>query len=473
MALSFLCGCDYYRTLRVCRRWTALLLRPSSWPMRLPCTFHQVAMASTIAPLLKADDSIAESACNALVALNEQGVDVLLAQNGLKQLTKLMLRDSPSLQLAAINAVFRCGWVRDGAHSSKLVDCGAFARMLQLCSSPDVHVRGRAMVVVGNVLYGAPEQIDVAFKANILPLVLDEIAAGVLQEAFEDPASLLASVAYRANTVQGTVMLQAGALPLLRRYVLNYASDSLRKPPLLRDPLEGKYVMELLKALSNLVAAAATLSEAEQVHGSALSLDSAPHASHAKSVALPTPLLEDERPQVAALLDHWSALVREEAARYLREHKGSNPAAQRGGRANGGADEWGRCRLLQTSMFLPSLGFSCCSRRCSIPPRRDVVRLHSSLFVATVARCPCPLCVESSAFVPPLLAFCCSPVLALCSSRQLPLGVVSVAFARRCREDSGQGRKECGRQPCPPCASSKSTQAKASRRLLLLLTSAS
>jgi hypothetical protein len=320
MAFSFLCGCDYYRTLRVCRRWTALLLRPSSWPMRLPCTFHQVALASTIAPLLKADDSIAESACNALVALNEQGVDVLLAQNGLKQLTKLMLRDSPSLQLAAINAVFRCGWVRDGAHSTKLVDCGAFARMLQLCSSPDVHVRGRAMVVVGNVLYGAPEQIDVAFKANILPLVLDEIAAGVLQEAFEDPASLLASVAYRANTAQATVLLQAGALPLLRRYVLNYASDSLRKPPLLRDPLEGKYVMELLKALSNLVSADATVSEAGQVHGSTLSLDNVPHASHAKAAAMTTPLFADERPQVAALLEHWSALVREEAARYLREH---------------------------------------------------------------------------------------------------------------------------------------------------------
>jgi len=231
-----------------------------------------------------------------------------------------MKRDGAELQLAAINAIFRCGFVRGGAHSAMLIECGAFARMLELMRSPDVHVRGRATVVVGNVLYGVPEQIDVAFQAGVLPLVLADIALGELMEPFEDPRSFLASVAYGANAAQLRVLLRAGALPLLRSYVHVYNADSLRKTASVRDALEGKYVRELLQALGNMLRAEAEDSGDDETPAHEQpKQEKKPEAKKSEAHSSVESELDD-RAEVQPLLDHWSALVRDEAAKFLREH---------------------------------------------------------------------------------------------------------------------------------------------------------
>jgi hypothetical protein len=51
LCFSFLCGCDWFRTMRVCRRFVSLRFKPTAWPSSLPCGRHTPQLVQALVVL--------------------------------------------------------------------------------------------------------------------------------------------------------------------------------------------------------------------------------------------------------------------------------------------------------------------------------------------------------------------------------------------------------------------------------------
>jgi hypothetical protein len=74
---SCLCGCDFLRVIRVCRRWSGLRLKPAAWPSPQPCDAHIDEHVAAFYPLFEVDTKL-PLACDAFSYIGAPGVGRLL-----------------------------------------------------------------------------------------------------------------------------------------------------------------------------------------------------------------------------------------------------------------------------------------------------------------------------------------------------------------------------------------------------------
>jgi hypothetical protein len=75
---SFLCGCDFLRVIRVCRRWSSLRLRPAAWPSPQPCDAHSDEHVAAFYDLFEQRGAMFNVACIAFRRTGGAGVRLLL-----------------------------------------------------------------------------------------------------------------------------------------------------------------------------------------------------------------------------------------------------------------------------------------------------------------------------------------------------------------------------------------------------------
>jgi hypothetical protein len=82
LCFSLLCGCDWFRTMRVCRRFVGLRFKPASWPSSLPCGRHTPQLVQALMVLQK-DVSTAAIARDGVSRLDAEGRLLFLEQSSL------------------------------------------------------------------------------------------------------------------------------------------------------------------------------------------------------------------------------------------------------------------------------------------------------------------------------------------------------------------------------------------------------
>jgi len=69
---SFLCGCDFFRVLHVCRRWSGLRLTPAAWPSSKPCAaYWRRIIPWCCAPFMHSSESTSRSSFRVLAFADE------------------------------------------------------------------------------------------------------------------------------------------------------------------------------------------------------------------------------------------------------------------------------------------------------------------------------------------------------------------------------------------------------------------
>jgi hypothetical protein len=365
--ISFLCGCDFLRVLRVCRRWSLLRMKPAAWPSARPCSAHSVSVVGAFFPFLDLNSFGFDAACTALSTLDVAGVRRLLEVDGLDRLMPL-LDESRSLRsrFGVLGIIVRLCFVNDAEFAPLVGDAGIVPKLVRLLlnslsQARDAPVGSRAAVVLTNVLYAEPARIDEALKvqtnsdphAPLLPMadppaasasspgsqrgsggsacmraLLSMTAAGPAQVFANYGIGCLACMALKGTEAHRRMLLAEGFLPLFVRFIVHQGA-SLVAP---RAPGQTSRItlsilprfFNRLEALRLLLETKRTTADAAASVASATVADDSSliaHASVPSRAVLSAPLLDASlRAQLEPLLHHWHDGIRSKIAAILREY---------------------------------------------------------------------------------------------------------------------------------------------------------
>jgi hypothetical protein len=167
--ISFLCGCDFLRVLRVCRRWSLLRMKPAAWPFSRPCSAHSVSLVDTFFPLfdIRHNQSF-DASCIALSTLDGAGVQRLLELDGLNGLLPLLDASHESrIHDGVLRVLERVCSVDDSHFAPLLGEAGIVPKLVRL-----LHVHARrpriqrvGLFILTRVLRAVPARMDEALAA--------------------------------------------------------------------------------------------------------------------------------------------------------------------------------------------------------------------------------------------------------------------------------------------------------------------
>jgi hypothetical protein len=303
---SFLCGCDFLRVIRVCRRWSGLRLKPVAWPSPQPCDTHTNEHVATFYPMFE-DDLMFPIACHAFHQINAAGVrrlldlgvlDYLLPH--LEEASVVSPRQSDALEL--LQHIGR-------SHAAVLVSGGILSKLCKLLRChPDDFRRARVCAVLAVVLHGCTSaEVDSVVQGGLIPALfafasrhLDTTVATV---------QVLVHICLRGNDAHRREMVVGGALPLFVQVVQQWTLDSAAMRPEQHDQADIDIILHLLRALSLLLRTATALD-------AKVAVVSASAAAAARTTKVPC----ISRVELEPLLEHWHTGVRSKASELLREH---------------------------------------------------------------------------------------------------------------------------------------------------------
>jgi hypothetical protein len=311
LCFSFLCGCDWFRAMRTCRRWVGLRFKPASWPSSLPCG-REVARVVETMTLLLADDATVEAACIGLSPLRADGVRLFIEGGALPRVVELLADRMPQkLQIAALRWCNLMCYAEEGVHAPRMAAEGVLAALLRLVrSSPYESVRTVSIVVIGNSCFGNPAQNPAVIDSGALPIIMDVIrtraatavADGGDQNMVDHPAAALACMAFRGTDNDRRALLREGFLPFLCKFTLLYCARSVAGPVPRRLAGEPRYIVDLLAAMRYLLRTAE------------LDLSAGSDSLRSLMVRECGPRLTFE-----PMLAHWSDRVRDAVVTFQRE----------------------------------------------------------------------------------------------------------------------------------------------------------
>jgi hypothetical protein len=310
---SFLCGCDFLRVIRVCRRWAGLRLKPVAWPSSQPCDVHIIAHVDAFYEVFERRDSF-HRACNAFRRVNAAGVCRLLELGVLDHLLPCLATDARD----EYSVIHRCSAMdlllqivqSDFAHTPLLVSrgiVGKLDRLVRDCLSDSV--RSKACVVLAAVLCGcSPVDVDSAVQGGLIPVLV----AFFRHDSSRGHTAVraLTYICLRGNDAHRRALVAGDVPPLLAEMALRRTRDSAALQPKMRLREEIDFVLDQLRALSLLLRTTKAL-DAEAAMTVPPAAAAAARTTKAQCIS---------RAELEPLLEHWHPSVRDEVDHLLREH---------------------------------------------------------------------------------------------------------------------------------------------------------
>jgi hypothetical protein len=245
---SFLCGCDFLRVIRVCRRWSGLRLKPTAWPDPHPCDTHIDEYVATFYGMLHQ--------CTPAFPTDRE-VRCMLEHGVLSHLLLCLEADRPSV--SALNLLQHIGWSDDCAHAALLVSRGIIGKLGKLIRRHgEDAVRRRACGVLAAVLYGSTAvAVDAAVQDGLIPVLVAFPRAN--GGGHEVAMQALTYMCLRGNDAHRRALVAGNVIPLLMevaRHGTPRSSGVPELPPERNDRLKIDALLDLLRALSLLLRAA-------------------------------------------------------------------------------------------------------------------------------------------------------------------------------------------------------------------------
>jgi hypothetical protein len=309
LCFSFLCGCDWSRTMRVCRRWVGLRFKPASWPSSLPCV-REVARVVETMTLLLANDGTVEAACMALSSVPAYGLRLFIEGGALPRVARLLHKQSSeAVHLALLRLCKQMASLSERVHASLMASKGVLeALFLILFRSSHASVRALGITVLAKLCFYNPAQNRWVLQSGVLPIIMGSIrsrdAIAADDELLADhPSAALAAIALRGTNNDREALLHQGALPLLCTCAVFYCARGAATPVAARLAGEARSIVGLLTAMSLILRAAA--------------LD----ASAAGANSLQSLVTRECGPRSTfdSMLEHWSGRVRDAVTKFQRE----------------------------------------------------------------------------------------------------------------------------------------------------------
>jgi len=336
---SFLCGCDFLRVIRVCRRWARLRLTPAAWPPSRPCAAHEPAVVDAFFGLLDQPESY-NAACIGLSSLRSGGSSLrLLLQRGvLRRLLPRLSSDTPAAT-QRLTMVLLCRFDFSDEHVPVLTTSGAIPKLVALLSSPSVSsiLRINVCEVLHTLFHDVPALIDVAAAAvqakgqrvepegclhHLLRLAAASALPGTPEEAdlrvARKSVVVLATVAHKGSEGHRRMLLSAGFLPRLLGFIVHAGTEIAARPPLQRGGGPVESFLNRLKALEVLLQTKRAM-EAEAAITAAASDTIPPPGGMIPPAAVKDGLSNAAmRAQLEPLLDHWHVGIRQHVAQIIQ-----------------------------------------------------------------------------------------------------------------------------------------------------------
>jgi hypothetical protein len=361
--ISFLCGCDFLRVLRVCRRWSLLRVKPAAWPSARPCSAHSADVVDSFLPLLDVNYFGFHVACTALSTLDTAGVRHLLDLDGLNRLLPLLDEGrGVRSRFEVLGIIVRICFVNDAEFAPLVGQAGMVPKLVRLllnslAQARDAPVGSRAAVVLTNVLYAEPARIDEAMQvlpdpdpqAPVVPMadspaasasssdsqssgnafvraLLSMASVGPSQAPSSNGIGCLACIALKGTYAHRQLLLAEGFLPLFVRFIAHQgasivepqAKASRTMLSMLSRFFNRLEALRLLLETQRTTAMAAASSVASASAANDRSLVS--HASVPSCAAAVAPLGASLRAQLEPLSHHWHDGIRSKVAAILHEY---------------------------------------------------------------------------------------------------------------------------------------------------------
>jgi hypothetical protein len=184
-----------------------------------------------------------------------------------------------------------------------MADDGVLPELLRLIHSPHKEIASKAITVLGNTCYGNPAQITRVMEAGAVPVIMKYIRERPVDQLVEHPAAALACMAFRGTDLHRRVLLREGYLPQMALYIVRYCARGAAKSVRNRDSGEPRYIVDLLSAMSFMLRTAA--------------LDAPPSGVN----SLQSLVMRECGPRSTfdSMLDHWSERVRDAVTNFQRE----------------------------------------------------------------------------------------------------------------------------------------------------------
>jgi hypothetical protein len=352
---SFLCGCDFLRVIRVCRRWARLRLTPAAWPPSRPCATHEPAVVDAFFDMLDRPASY-NAACIGLASLRSGGPGVrMLLQRGVlaRLLSHLSVNTPADTQRFTMTLLCRCDFADE--HVPLLISSAAVPRLVALLSSSHSSASTsspllcvNACEVLQTLFHDVPALIEVAAAAQdqqgaegcvprLLSLAMataasDSSAVAAASSTSSSSSSsgpapdprvvrgstiVLATVAYKGREVHRRSLLAAGFLPCLLGFIVRTGTEIAARPPRQRGgPVE--FFLNRLRALEALLQTTRAMDA--EVFAAASASDAIPPPGD----MLPSAAVKDGlsnatmRTQLEPLLDHWHVGIRQHVAQIIQ-----------------------------------------------------------------------------------------------------------------------------------------------------------
>jgi hypothetical protein len=308
---SFLCGCDFLRVIRVCRRWAGLRLKPAAWSSAQPCDVHIDEHVAAFFPLFQWRDTV-ESAFTAFLDFGSAGVRRLVEVGVLDSLLPFLEEawDRRSWQHTALWLLQQISWSDECAHASLLVSHSIFGKLNKLMHRNSKHMdysRSRACAVLAGILYGCTcAELDATVQGGLIPVLTDFAVSG--KRASDSAVEALTWICLRGDESHRHALVDGDVLPVLAEAVQHRMRSSANQSPEQHNRWEIGHIIDLLRSISLLLRTAKSMDAAAAV---ATPLPSAA-ARKSKAHCIPCAELENFR-------EHWHPKVRAEVANVLRE----------------------------------------------------------------------------------------------------------------------------------------------------------
>jgi hypothetical protein len=329
--ISFLCGCDFLRVLRVCRRWSGLRLKPAAWPSPQLCDAHAVSHADAFYGLFEVT-SISGITCMAFGHVSAAGVHRLLELGVLELLLPRPGEKSNGTsfrQCSVLDALKPISRTSGFAHASLLASRGIVDRLSGLVRDSECDgVRIRACAVMAAVLHGSTTaEVNAAVQDGLIPTLL---AVARNENNRQHAAQVLTSMCLRGNDVHRRALVAGGALPLVVNAVQQELSSSALIPwedDLVMLPQGAQVHRAMMEHIDDLLdqlqAVSLLLQTAKRMDEEEAAAVAGPRAPTAAAVADPHTTTKAQcwtRADLEPKQEHWSPAVRAKLTEVLKEH---------------------------------------------------------------------------------------------------------------------------------------------------------
>jgi len=218
------------------------MLRNATWTLSNICRgkpqpdFNLVRPALPILAQLifSPDDQVVADACWALSYLSDganEKIQAVVEAGVCRQLIKLLMHHSPSVQTPALRAVGNVV-TGDDLQTQIIVNFSALPCLLALMSSAKRSIRKEACWAISNITAGSKEQIQAVIDANIITPLVDSIRNGE-PDVRKEAAWAISNATSGALPEQITTLVEHGCIPPMCQLL------TLPEPKVVSVALEG------------------------------------------------------------------------------------------------------------------------------------------------------------------------------------------------------------------------------------------